>query len=239
MPLARRAKVLHSHPCGLLALEKPVNIKTHPNKPGEKKGCLLLADYSSKMEAYRIDDSRYLYILNRLDSPTSGIVLAATELKVAKAVRAVFKAQQVKKEYIAVVVGRMTNDKAAWSDKLQRTRDAQQKLRVRQGGDVKAVTDVEVLVRNRAILKLRLMPRTGRTHQLRVQCAHRNLPVIGDKTYGDFASNRDYRKLTGEKRLFLHAAKISLAFELDGKDFSFEASSLLPEAFDKIIDLVE
>jgi 23S rRNA-/tRNA-specific pseudouridylate synthase len=72
---------------------------------------------------------------------------------------------------------------------------------------------------------LKLEPVTGRTHQLRVQCAWHRHPIVGDGTYGDFAFNRAFAKSTGEKRLFLHAA----AVRLPGLDFA--AESPLPEEF--------
>ena len=53
---------------------------------------------------------------------------------------------------------------------------------------------------------LELQPKTGRTHQLRIQCANRGLPIVGDRTYGDFQRNRERK---GE-RLFLHAESIAL-----------------------------
>ena len=61
---------------------------------------------------------------------------------------------------------------------------------------------------------IQLEPLTGRTHQLRVQCAQHHFPILGDKTYGDFKCNRRLRT----ERLFLHAN--SIEFVLGEQKFS-------------------
>jgi 23S rRNA-/tRNA-specific pseudouridylate synthase len=78
---------------------------------------------------------------------------------------------------------------------------------------------------------LELTPHTGRTHQLRVQCQKRRLPIVGDTTYGDFAKNRTFSQKSSSNRLFLHASSISIQL---GKPFTtgtFTASSPTPKAF--------
>ena len=83
---------------------------------------------------------------------------------------------------------------------------------------------------------LRLSPKTGRTHQLRVQCAKRKLPIIGDRTYGNFQLNRKYAKQFKCDRLFLHATKLKVKISQKGKtEFMWEVVSPLPPAFTKII----
>ena len=68
---------------------------------------------------------------------------------------------------------------------------------------------------------------TGRTHQIRVHLAHLGHPVLGDDKYGDFALNRELRKL-GLKRMFLHAARVAFAHPVSGKALDI-ASALPPE----------
>ena len=62
-----------------------------------------------------------------------------------------------------------------------------------------------------AFALLELQPKTGRTHQLRIQCANRGFPIVGDQTYGDFQKNRFLRG----SLLCLHAEAISCPI---GKD---------------------
>ena len=95
------------------------------------------------------------------------------------------------------------------------------------------------LVRKRAgeqpLSLLRLEPRTGRSHQLRVQCAKRGTPIVGDQTYGDFARNRAFAKANGTKRLFLHSQETAFDYEYRGKRQTFVASAPLPEEFEKFL----
>ncbi len=64
--------------------------------------------------------------------------------------------------------------------------------------------------------------RTGRTHQIRVHLTHLGFPLAGDEKYGDFAWNRELAK-TGLKRMFLHAARLSLAHPISGEPLQIES----------------
>ena len=70
---------------------------------------------------------------------------------------------------------------------------------------------------------LELQPKTGRTHQLRIQCANRGLPIVGDRTYGDFQRNK---ALKGEA-LFLHSESV----ECPVSKGIFKSYLIVPEYF--------
>ena len=82
---------------------------------------------------------------------------------------------------------------------------------------------------------IRLEPRTGRSHQLRVQCAKRHLPIVGDQTYGDFGANRVFAKAAGTKRMFLHSMETSFAYEWKGRTWEFAAQAELPREFEAAV----
>jgi 23S rRNA-/tRNA-specific pseudouridylate synthase len=82
---------------------------------------------------------------------------------------------------------------------------------------------------------LNLEPKTGRTHQLRVQCAEHGHPILGDKTYGNFDGNKALGSERGFKRLFLHAASIELTIQCDGKAANFSVSAPLPAEFTTVM----
>jgi 23S rRNA-/tRNA-specific pseudouridylate synthase len=82
-----------------------------------------------------------------------------------------------------------------------------------------------------------LRPVTGRTHQLRVQCAKRHLPIVGDATYGDFRRNREFAKATGLKRLFLHSVDTRLEYSRGGRTFAFHSEAPLPEEFKRAMGM--
>jgi len=82
---------------------------------------------------------------------------------------------------------------------------------------------------------LRLEPLTGRSHQLRVQCAKRALPIVGDQTYGDFSRNREFARLAGTRRLFLHSLETAFDYEFRGRRHAFAARAPLPEEFSRFL----
>lgn len=78
---------------------------------------------------------------------------------------------------------------------------------------------------------IQLEPHTGRSHQLRVQCAKRGLPIVGDRTYGNFSANREFSKAGGPKRMFLHSLEVEFDYEFAGKENRFAAQAPLPAEF--------
>jgi len=82
---------------------------------------------------------------------------------------------------------------------------------------------------------IQLEPRTGRTHQLRVQTAAHGHPILGDRTYGDFEFNKAVGTARGFKRLFLHAESTQLSFDWQGAKVDFKASSPMPKEFEEAL----
>lgn len=241
-PLGPGVRVLARHSSGLLAFEKPAGIATHPNRPAGEKNTLLNAPYELDPECYCLPGNARLHLLNRLDSPTSGIVLAATNPELAAIAKAIFRAHTgVAKTYYAITKGgRLTPPAGLWMDRLAREQRGGV-VRATRGAGVPAATRYTWLAaahHNVAgmLSLLRLEPETGRTHQLRVQCASRSRPILGDKTYGNFILNRRAGKSDKQlDRLFLHAAAITLVFQWKGVRHKFSAVSPLPSAFATLI----
>lgn len=223
---------------GLIAVEKAVGILSHPNRAADVAQSLLTVSYDAEAEAY-VEGERRWYLLNRLDSPTSGVVLLASDAAVAEAARLAFAEGTVEKTYVALVKGVPRRPAELWRDHLVvERRGGVLRTRVVRGAP-DAVTQMELVRRGRGIparCLLRLRPRTGRTHQLRVQCATRGLPIIGDASYGDFALNRQWRKRCGKELLFLHSQATSLHVTVGGKPIAFSASSPLPDIFTIALD---
>jgi len=232
-PLHPACRPLNADPRGLLAVDKAAGVLSHPNSRRDRDQALLPLPYNAEREAYADGDQDW-FLLNRLDGPTSGVILLAADPAVASAVKAAFAAHAVHKTYAALVKGIPPRPRETWRDHLSVRRRGGQ-LRTGAGpGAANAETAMELLQRGagppaRALLALR--PLTGRTHQLRVQCAARRLPVIGDATYGDFAFNREFKRRTGEGRLFLHSWKTRLEVTVNGAPLAFSAESPLPEVF--------
>lgn len=240
LPLGPEVKFLGSASHGLIALEKPAGLMSHPNRDGDKGRCLLAADYNYEDEVYTwkaVDRGRRAWLLNRLDSPTSGVLLLALDERIVPVIRELFAAHKVRKTYYALVKNRLSLDSGCWKDVL--TRDAYRTAKVAKlesGGF--AQTYYQVMAKsdgNSPLSLIKLMPVTGRTHQLRIQCNYHRHPIVGDRTHGDFKFNRRIASLSGEKRMMLHSAEIDLSYRVQGKECKFNVRSELPQAFAKLL----
>ncbi len=243
LPLGRGVKLLVHDANGLAALEKPAGVLSHPNAGGDEPRSLLTVRYTLEGEYYQWTAEKggppqRVWLLNRLDSATSGVVLVCADEKLAVGIRAQFKRKQVKKVYAALVFGAPRNSVELWKDTLAVAKKGGQVRVELSKGRVPAETKMSVVRSNRGeprVSLLRLEPHTGRSHQLRVQCAKRNLPIVGDQTYGDFPRNRAFAKATGAKRMFLHSLETGFEYEFNGRPYSFAASAPLPAEFTALV----
>lgn len=242
LPLGREVKVLAHDANGLAALAKPAGVLSHPNEGGDEPRSLLTVPYTLDGEVYEWTDAsgtkRRLWLLNRLDSATSGVILAAADGELAAEIRAQFKRKQIRKIYLALVFGAARQAIELWRDLLAVDKRGGKIRAAASAGHVPAESRMSVVRAGRReprVSLLRLEPRTGRSHQLRVQCAKRHLPIIGDQTYGDFARNREFAKLAGTKRLFLHSLETNFDYEWKGKRWTFAAKAPLPGEFEKFL----
>ena len=150
-------------------------------------------------------------IVHRLDMSTSGVmIIAKTEFAYHRLQKA-FLNHQIQKKYVAIISGKDIPVKGIISlplmpDYLDRPR---QIVDHEQGKE--AITEYEVLEPvDDSHLRIALYPKTGRTHQLRVHCAHHeglNAPILGDPLYGNEKASR----------LHLHAEEITFEHPLTGK----------------------
>lgn len=237
LPLGRGVTVLAHDANGLLALQKPEGVLSHPNEPADEPRSLLTARYTLDGEFFEWMPEggapARLWLLNRLDSATSGVILAAASEPLAAAVREHFARKQVRKVYNALVFGRPARASEVWRDLLA-VKKQQGQIRTAARGNLPSETHFQALQhhqRSFSTTLVRLEPRTGRSHQLRVQCAKRELPIVGDQTYGDFGLNRAFAKTTGENRLFLHSLETAFTYEFSGGSHAFKASAPLPREF--------
>jgi 23S rRNA-/tRNA-specific pseudouridylate synthase len=244
VPWGRGVAVLECDRQGVIALAKPEGLLSHPNSPRDLRRSLVQAEYAPEDECYRwtgpAGEPGRLWLLNRLDSATSGVILAAGSEDLAREIRSQFRRKQVTKVYMALVFGVPNPPTAVWRDVVAVDRKGG-KLRTAAGqGRIPAESRMS-LIRAGAgeprLALLRLEPRTGRSHQLRVQCAKRGRPIVGDQTYGDFPRNREFARRTGCKRLFLHSLETAFAYEFQGRAHTFAARAPLPPEFEQLLGL--
>ena len=109
-----------------------------------------------------------------------------------------------------MVFGWPKENEAIWRDRIEVKKEGGKARGKAAGVGVWAETKMRVRKKFQrkcgpmALLELR--PTTGRTHQLRIQCANRGMPIVGDRTYGDFTKNRNSKA----ESLFLHSEAIEL-----------------------------
>jgi len=239
LPLGPEVELLTRDANGLAAFNKPAGVLSHPNEAKDEPRSLLICRYDMEGECFAWRDAagqeRRLWLLNRLDGATSGVILTAGSAELARAIKEQFAQKKVRKIYNALVFGKPAEKFQLWRDLLA-VRKAGGVVRTSAArGHVPANTQMRFLRSAQgafATSLLRLEPHTGRSHQLRVQCAKRRLPIIGDQTYGDFALNRTFAKATGLKRLFLHSLETSFSYEFGGKTWEFRATAPLPREFE-------
>jgi 23S rRNA-/tRNA-specific pseudouridylate synthase len=238
LPLGRGVELIKHDPNGLASFAKPAGVLSHPNEPGEEPRALLTVPYVFEGEYFQWlggdGTQRRLWLLNRLDAATSGVILAAGNEELAIEVRAQFRRKQVKKIYAALVFGGPAKTTELWRDMLAVEKRAGRIRTVVQAGSSPSETKMSVVRLGRGDPKLSLIklePVTGRSHQLRVQCAKRHLSIVGDQTYGDFGRNRAFAKASGVKRLCLHSYETSFSYDWRDRTYEFATRAEMPPEF--------
>jgi tRNA pseudouridine65 synthase len=223
---------------GLAGLDKPEGVLSHPNTERDEGRSLLQAHYNPDEECFEwtgVVGLRRLWLINRLDSATSGLILAATDGALAREVRSQFQLRKVRKTYQALVFGKPRQPAETWTDVLAVKKQGGVIRTAAGGGNIPAECRMSLVRAGSGPVRvslLRLEPRTGRSHQLRVQCAKRGLPIVGDRTYGNFAANKAFAKEAGQKRMFLHSLAVAFEYPFGRGTHAFSAAAPLPPEFD-------
>ncbi|MCA8915192.1 MAG: RluA family pseudouridine synthase [Planctomycetes bacterium] len=224
----------------IIVINKPADLAVHPPKAG-RGGTLANALLFHFKKLSRPDPIRP-GIVHRLDADTSGVIVCAKDdsahFKLAKQ----FEQRTVNKEYVAIVRGRMKQTTGTIDMPIGRHPDHYEMQRVHPEGKP-AVTDWEVLEAFKRFTLLRLKPRSGRTHQLRVHLAAINHPIVGDRLYSrkpplTRSEVMGTEPAPGEPPLIarqaLHAAKLEFDHPHTGERVRFEAP--LPEDIRRALD---
>ena len=159
----------------LLAVDKPAGMLIHPSH-SRFDGTLanFVAGYYEKT-----GQNSAFHPLTRLDRDTFGIVLLAKNAYM----HTLLQQTPVRKTYHALTLGGPEADSGIINAPIAR-REKPSLLRHIHPDGKEAITEFEVLERGDMLCKLALRPVTGRTHQLRLHCAHMGFPIIGDPQYG-------------------------------------------------------
>ena len=210
---------------GVVAILKPVGLATQA-PPGIESVEQWLRDRLGR------DASGYLGVPHRLDRAVSGVVLMAATPRAARKLSRQFEGREIAKTYIAVVeTGAAAKETLPGADAVE-WRDLVRKVPEEARSEIvdsqalaarEAITHaswIDCAGRDEGKRLLKLMPVTGRMHQLRLQAASRGLPIVGDELYGGPPlGDGDER----ERPILLHAWRIDYADPDSGERISVEA----------------
>jgi len=215
---------------GWLAVDKPAGIPVHPvNKVRENSLIRMLR---------RQEGEEGLRLVHRLDRETTGVLLVAGDSSSASCLSRAFMNGAVHKEYLALVRGVVPANEGTIGLPIGQARESRVHTRRAAGSGQPALTEWRVERRLADRTLLRVVPRTGRRHQIRVHLAAIGHPILGDLLYGHgdgaylelVREGRDRREAEGApRRQLLHCAK--LAFDDPQSTRRVEVSAALPEDF--------
>ncbi|WP_286946853.1 RluA family pseudouridine synthase [Acetobacterium sp. UBA5834] len=217
----------------LLVLNKPVELLTQPDKSEEPSLIDHAVSYLIKKGDY--DPKTNLTFTpacaNRLDKNTTGIILVPKNYKTLQAVNCAIREDRTEKIYFTIVTGKpkATDEIIGYlkkdGDKNSVTFSPQQTAPT----DKKAILNYETLASHGDYALLKIILKTGRSHQIRVQLSAMGLPIVGDPKYGSRLVNSRLYEESGLKSQLLHSARYTLP------DMNKTFTAPLPPVFEKAL----
>jgi 23S rRNA pseudouridine1911/1915/1917 synthase len=235
----------------LMVINKPRGMVVHP-APGSSTGTLVNAVLAHcPEELSRIGGEDRPGIVHRLDKDTSGLMVVAKTDAAHRSLAGQVQARTMERRYLALVWGQPRFEKAIIEAPIGRHPTDRKRMTVLTSGPASArarhaVTELEVKERLAFCSLLEARLRTGRTHQIRVHCAHIGHPVVGDPVYGGQRNTQAEAFRSTEARhrwedlvarqggQALHAFHLCFEHPTSGERLSFKAD---PPA--EMIDLID
>ncbi|MFH2145722.1 MAG: RluA family pseudouridine synthase [Candidatus Omnitrophota bacterium] len=211
----------------ILVINKPAGMVVHP-AAGHRDDTLVNALLARTSKLSDVSGPVKLGVVHRLDKDTSGLLVVAKDNRAHEILAEQFKKHQVKKIYIALVLGRVERDEGLIDAPLSRNPFNRKKIAVVFASKRNAQTYYRVLKRNNEYSVLEVQPKTGRTHQIRVHLAYLGHSIIGDKTYGKTSPRFDIQ------RQALHASLLGFLHPRTSQYVEFKVA--LPEDMRKIAE---
>ncbi len=213
----------------LLVVNKAPGVLSQADSTGDMDVLTLAKMYVARTRGKK--GAVYMGLVHRLDRPAGGVMVLACTSKAAARLSKQFRERSATKEYEALVEGRLAGE-GVWEDRLEK-RDGHVHV-VKTGGKEarltwRAVETFEVGHGGggagsggagsgaQVLTRVRITLDTGRAHQIRVQCAERGHPILGDFRYGS-------RNELDGKNLALHARRLTLEHPVKREEMTFEAA---------------
>lgn len=224
----------------IIAVVKPTGVLTQGDRTGDENLMDMVKDYLK--EKYKKPGNVFLGLVHRLDKPVSGIVLFGKTSKGASRLSEQFRNHTIQKTYHGIVVGKLAKEKGEIKEKVNKisffaegfTEKSDEELLE----EIKKATKTRIAELSWEVIKvgkpfgaaqgeyslLKIMPKTGRFHQIRIQMANMGHPILGDVKYG--AKNP-----LPDRSIALCATAISFKTATEDKTINLEIP--LPEGWEK------
>ena len=228
---------------GLVVVNKPAGMVVHPAR-GNWTGTLTSALAFRFQSLSDVGGPTRPGIVHRLDRDTSGVIVVAKTNAVHMHLAQQWADRTVEKEYFAITAGPIDRDRDVIEAPIGRHPYQRDKQAIREGHSTSkpASTFYEVLSRHGRFTQVRVMPKTGRTHQIRVHLNHIGSPILCDRLYAGHAEVTG-SALSGRSgpaddaivldRQALHAWRLTFTNPQSGKRMAFEAA--IPEDLQRVI----
>ncbi|MDR0392148.1 MAG: RluA family pseudouridine synthase [Planctomycetaceae bacterium] len=239
----------------IVVVNKPVDMVVHPSR-GHWTGTLVAAlsyHFGGKLSTTR-GPSRP-GIVHRLDRDTSGVILVAKNDLIHGKLAALFEERKIRKEYFAIVLGKPHLDRDMIDAPIGLHPKVKEKMCIASSSDSdakEALTFYEVIKRYDKFTSIRCLPKTGRTHQIRVHLAYIGYPILCDKMYGG-RKTISLEELSGKKpvaltqenstgtivlsRQALHAHKLTFDHPITKKELEIIAP--IPSDIQAVLDCLD
>lgn len=212
----------------LLVVEKPVNIPVQGDSSNDEDLLTMLKQYLKKK--YDKPGEVYLGLVHRLDRPVGGIMVFARTSKAASRLSKIIAERTFSKTYLAVVEGHDIRKSDTLTDYLIKDSKTNTVSVTDEAHGKKAVLDYELLNSKDDLNLVKVNLHTGRSHQIRVQFASRNMPLWGDQRYNPKAVKHQQIALWSYEISFPHpTTKEVLTFRCEPPR-KYPWNELMPES---------
>lgn len=216
----------------VLVIRKPAGLATESAGIGQKDVVSELKNYVAKKNPGKMP---YLGIVHRLDQPVEGLLVFAKTKKAAENLTAQLGKGMLKKEYLAVVCGKVPENTGRLVDYLAKEKGMAVVKNAVDAQAKKAVLTYTKKAETEKFTLLAVQIETGRFHQIRAQLSHAGFPILGDEKYG----SEESKELSREKKIrftALCAASLSFRHPVTGKFMAFTQAPQNPAFADFVIE---
>ena len=210
----------------VIVVNKPKGMVVHP-APGNYEGTLVNALLYHCKDLSSINGVIRPGIVHRIDKDTTGVLVVAKNDEAHVKLSEQLKDHSMKREYYALVEGRLKKDSGTIDKPLARSKRDRLKIAITEDGK-RAVTHYSVIERFKNSTLVKCVLETGRTHQIRVHMSSIGYPLVGDPLYG---FKKQKFKDDGQ---MLHAKVLGFIHPRTGEYMEF--SSELPENYKKLLE---